>query len=408
MRKHEYTLIPAMTRLPKRRSQLERDTMTQSSPDDTEDSDFRAAIGSEVEDQESSPGSFEIVTYPADFTLEILNEKMARGDIVVPKFQRKFIWKPKQSSRLIESFLLGIPVPPIFLFSDSDDKLLVVDGQQRLKSIASFFKGLIGDPAEPTDIEFKLQIDENSPYSNKTYADLEATDLAAFRRLNNSVLRSFVIKQLKPKGRSGIYHVFERLNTGGTSLVGQEIRNCIFHGSFNELLIRLNTPPSARSKVPIEWRQNVTKWRKIVGRPKADARLRDVELILRFFAMHDSMSAYKRPLKDFLSDYMEDMRRPDKPTIESHRDLFQRTVDAVHDSLGAKPFHIKAGLNAAVFDAVFLAFAAHKGRIPDDIKRRFQRLKRDKVFFDSTTAATTNTQSVKRRIRRAKKILFGA
>ncbi len=79
--------------------------------------DFRQNVASEVEDQQSSPASFDIVTFPADYTLRGLFQKMDNSEIVIPKFQRQFVWKLKQSSRLIESFLLGLPVPPIFLFT---------------------------------------------------------------------------------------------------------------------------------------------------------------------------------------------------------------------------------------------------------------------------------------------------
>src|SRR5437016_5133707 len=97
-------------------SRIKRLTMAKLQRED-EEGEFRENIPSEVEDRESSPVSFDIVTYPADFTLLGLYEKIDSKEIVIPKFQRKFVWKQKQSSRLIESFLLGIPVPPIFLFT---------------------------------------------------------------------------------------------------------------------------------------------------------------------------------------------------------------------------------------------------------------------------------------------------
>lgn len=372
-----------------------------------DDGEFRESIPSEVEDQESSPVSFEIVTYPADFTLLGLYDKIDTGEIVVPKFQRKFVWKQKQSSRLIESFILGIPVPPIFLFVRSDGKHWVVDGQQRLKSIAFFISGLFGDPTDGSRDEFRLILDEGSPYNGKTYAELEATDPLAYRRLNNAVLRSLVVKQLKPNDDTSIYHIFERLNTGGTSLVGQEIRNCIYHGSFNDLLLRLNNPPGKKSSLPQEWKDSVANWRAILGKPKADTRQRDVELILRFFALHDDADSYKKPMKDFLNSYMNRMRNAGKETIDSHGRLFQKTVNAIQKSLGPKPFHIHAGLNSAVFDSVFLAFASNLNRVPRDIKARFAKLKKDATYTKYVTAATTDDMIVPKRVARAKSVLFG-
>jgi hypothetical protein len=329
---------------------------------------------------------------------------MHSGEIIVPAFQRKFVWKPRQSSRLIESFLLGLPVPPIFLFTREDGKQLVVDGQQRLKSITYFFNGVF----EPNKEEFSLVgIGDDSPYAGKTYSDIESTDPVAFRKLNDSVLRSLVIKQLNPKGDTSIYHVFERLNTGGTSLVGQEIRNCIYHGPFNDLLLRLNNPPAKRDKLSAEWKQSVSNWRSILGKPKPDARLRDVELILRFMALNDDLKSYEKPMKDFLSNYMNNMTNADAGSLAKRRDLFQGTVNAVYSFLGARPFHIHTGLNAAVYDSVFVAFASNLNRIPSDIKKRFSRLIRHPKYLKCVTAGTTDEAIIPERMKIAKKLLFG-
>src|SRR5438094_9024770 len=98
-------------------------------------------IQSEIDDSESSPPVFEITAYPADFTLDGLDQKLKSGDIKIPPFQRGFVWNLPQSSRLIESFMMGLPVPQIFLYTDEEQKLLVVDGQQRLKTVSYFFEG---------------------------------------------------------------------------------------------------------------------------------------------------------------------------------------------------------------------------------------------------------------------------
>ncbi len=105
-----------------------------------QDDDVFEMIDSEELDRESSPPTYEINAYPADYTLEILNSKMTSKELEIPEFQRSFVWTQKQASRLIESFLLGLPVPPVFLYVDKDDgRFLVVDGQQRLKTIQYFF-----------------------------------------------------------------------------------------------------------------------------------------------------------------------------------------------------------------------------------------------------------------------------
>jgi len=189
----------------------------------TEYNEGMQELESENNDLDSVPSAYEVITYPADFTLEGLVNKYKKGTMIVPGFQRNYVWNIKQASRLIESFLLGLPVPAIFLFTDATkNEQLVLDGQQRLKTLVYFFEGLFAEETSGRRKVFKLiGLNENSPYRNKTYKDLEETDQAAFNKLNDSVLRAFVVKQITPDGNTSVYHIFERLNTGGTQLVGQ-------------------------------------------------------------------------------------------------------------------------------------------------------------------------------------------
>src|SRR5690606_11803388 len=100
----------------------------------------------EIEDRRSSPASYEIATYPADYTLEVLHAKWLAKEIYIPPFQRGFVWNQAQASKLIESFLVGLPVPPIFLYVEREsERSMVVDGQQRLRSIFDFFAGYFGN-----------------------------------------------------------------------------------------------------------------------------------------------------------------------------------------------------------------------------------------------------------------------
>jgi len=245
-------------------------------------------VDSEQQDLDASPPRYEIVTYPADYTLEGLVSKYRKAQIKVPGFQRKFVWSLPQASKLIESFLLGLPVPAVFLYTDPEDNTLqLIDGQQRLLSIVYFFDGYFGPEERGKRTVFALRgLNEKSPYLNKTYAQLKETDESAWNQLNDSVLRAFVIKQLNPGDGTSIYHIFERLNTGGTQLVSQEIRNCVYHGPLNDLLCDLNSDPN---------------WRKLFGKPTGDKRQRDVELILRFLALLYDAREYEKPMKDFLA-----------------------------------------------------------------------------------------------------------
>ena len=365
------------------------------SPGGPSDDDVVENIESEVQDHAYSPPSYDIVTYPADFTLEVLVNKITKdpSEIQIPPFQRKFVWTQAQASKLIESFLLGLPVPPIFLYTDAKNIQMVVDGQQRLKSIAYFYEGFFGPEDRGRRPVFRLiGLNERSPYRDLSYRDLESQDASAFRKLNDSVLRAFVIKQLNPKDHTSVFHVFERLNTGGTFLTGQEIRNCVYAGSFNDLLLELNSLPQ---------------WREIFGKTGEDKRQRDVELVLRFLALNFAAKDYKKPMKDFLSNFMFEHKNPTKATLRRFQDEFTNTAIALVKHLGPKPFHIRAGLNAAAFDSVAVAFAKHLTKIPKDIAKRFTHLKANVAFEKRISSATTDEESLSDRMSTAVKELFG-
>jgi len=339
---------------------------------------------SEDNDLESIPASYEVITYPADFTLEGLVSKYKKGTMSVPGFQRNYVWNLKQASRLIESFLLGLPVPAIFLFTDEHkNEQLVLDGQQRLMTIVYFFDGYFGEPdAKGRKKVFKLTgLNPSSRYADKTYVDLEQTDSAAFNKLNDSVLRAFVVKQITPNGNTSVYHIFERLNTGGTQLVGQEIRNCVYHGTFNDLLCELN---------------NYSNWRLIFGNSTAHKRQKDVELILRFFAFLEEGHKYERPIKDFMSNYMRSNQFIDDNRAAELEHIFKSTCDSVVAVLGEKPFHIWSGLNVAVFDSTFTTLA--KYGFKQDLPQRYEALKADTGFVSGVRGATADESIIELRM----------
>ncbi|MBF0507345.1 MAG: DUF262 domain-containing protein [Deltaproteobacteria bacterium] len=359
-----------------------------------EDEETLERVSSEEEDAESSPASFEVITYPADYTLEGIVAKYRKGSIFIPGFERKFVWTINQASRLIESFLLGLPVPAIFLYLEPEtNKFVMIDGQQRLLSIYYFMEGYFGEPNRGNRAEFQLKgLNKSSPFYEKKYENLKESNEAAFNKLNDSVLRAFIVKQIDPEGSSSVFHIFERLNTGGTPLVGQEIRNCIYHGEFKELLAELN---------------NNKGWREIFGKQEPDKRQRDVELILRFFALYCNSQKYGKPMKDFLSNFMSDNRHGRIISIEDARRLFDDTVSLIRGTLGPRPFHFKSGLNAAAFDCVSIAFAKNRHSIPHDLKDRFSKLKAEGSFLKSIEDGTTDEVVVARRIMLSENKLFG-
>jgi hypothetical protein len=346
-------------------------------------------ITSEEEDYESAPATYEINTYPADFTLEVLHKKWQDKEIEIPDFQRQFVWKQVQASKLIESFLIGLPVPSIFLYTEREtQKFLVIDGQQRLRSIFYFFEGFFGEETKGKRTVFQLKgLSDRSKYLNKEFDNLSEADQ---RKLKNSVLRSFIVQQIDPQDDTSIYHIFERLNTGGTLLANQEIRNCVYRGTFNVLLSDLN---------------KFTDWRNIVGKPEPDSRQKDIELILRFFSLlkYDS---YQRPMKDFLSKFMKKNHNLSEKTIKELGDLFKKTCSSIVSHLGDKPFHISAGLNSAVFDCVMVSFANNINNVPQNINQRYENLIKNSDFLQYVRSHTTDEEVVKNRFKLAEKKLF--
>lgn len=347
-------------------------------------------ITSEDEDRESVPAGYEVATYPADYTLEVLHQKWKADEVVIPKFQRQFVWTQSQASRLIESFLVGLPVPAVFLYSELESqKYLVIDGQQRLKSVFCYFEGCFGSEEQDKRKVFNLQgLHQESPFYEKKFEDLRAEDQ---RRLKNAVLRTFIVRQLAPDDDTSMYYIFERLNTGGTLLASQEIRNCIYRGRFIEFLEEIN---------------KLSCWRKILGKTEPDSRQRDIELLVRFFAMRDR-AAYKKPMKDFLSRFTRKNRNASEEILQSSRQVFEQTCDAVIRSLGDKPFHIRSGLNAAVFDAVMVAFSEHLDEIPTNISVRYRDWVKSENCRLNTTQRTTDVGRVRERFRHAEQELFG-
>ena len=328
------------------------------------------------------PFKYSITSYGADYPVDGLVKRLQNDDIIVPSFQRGYVWTWKQASRFIESLLLGLPVPGIFLSKeDETSKLLVIDGQQRLRSLQWFYEGVF----KKSKHEFSLR-SVQSEFNGATYKTLKSSDR---RRLDDSILHATIVKQDVPSDdKSSIYHIFERLNTGGTRLLPQEIRAAIYHGSFNELLHYLNDTPS---------------WRSIFG--NYHSRMRDQELILRFLGLYYCASDYKRPMNDFLNKYMGWNRELKYQSSDQIGCAFIKTIDVVFWSLGKGAFRPKAGFNAAVFDSVMIGVARRleKGEIKSKEKlvEQYIALLKDGKFVIATEESTSNEDRVKERIARA-------
>ena len=340
--------------------------------------------------EEEAYVEYDIATYPSDYTLESLQQMMERNDIVIPRYQRNYVWNIRQASLLVESFLLGLPVPPLFLYVRDDNKSEVIDGQQRLLSMMYFLEGYFGTPnAKGMRQTFALTgLSEKSPFKRKTFA---ALDEKFQRKLRGSVLRAINVRQLSPNSEStSVFHIFERLNTGGTSLKPQEIRNAVFLGPIVEKIRDLNCN---------------SVWKGILGIKVDDKYQRDVELILRLFSLFQAADQYEKPMKEYLNKSMKANARFDTPRALEFERRFGDAVTKVTAALGPKPFRPKRVINAAVLEAVMVSVLENPEITVPQLKRNYTRLLANDEFEKVIRGATTDTKIVKDRLKLAREIL---
>ena len=341
-------------------------------------------------EQEQDQIGFDIDYYPSDFTLKGYYEEWHAQRIILPEFQRAYVWDQVRASKLIESFLLGLPVPGVFLYRHhATKKLQVIDGHQRIITIIRFFDdNFNGHP-------FKLK-NINAKWDGKTFEQLSEPDQI---ELQHAVLRATIVRQLNPTDNSSIYHVFERLNTGAVRLSPMELRKCVYSGEFFAFLEELNQD---------------SEWRTILGSEQPDKRLRDVELVLRFIAMREGWQRYEKPMKTFLNSNMANKQSLDQNAlrvyIDQIRGVFNRTCATVVRELGARPFHRNSrALNPSLLDSVMVAISTAEEDLTSEWRTRYDALLSDDVFNEaSVTRNTSDTQMVKQRFARAQEILLGS
>jgi Protein of unknown function DUF262 len=346
-------------------------------------------LKTEEESEEIPFVEFDISVTPADPTLELLANKVEQKDIIVPFYQRKYVWKIEQASRLIESFLMGLPVPQVFLYVNDDDQLEIIDGQQRIMSVKYYFEGYFGETdALGRRQVFRLKgLSERSEYNGKTFSELSTRDQ---RRLRNTSLRAIHIKQLKPSLRNdSVFHIFERLNTGGTHLKPQEIRNAVFRGKIVDELRALNENPN---------------WRKILGMAHSDKNQKDVEIILRLFALFESWEQYEKPMLKYLNNQMDENREFISDRAKRFKKRFPEVVSLIQENLD-RPFRPRSVINSAMLEGSIVALLEDNTVTGEQLKSRYTTLAGDADFDKYLRGPTTDTKIVRERIKRAKKVL---
>lgn len=349
--------------------------------DDVRKDEFDLALEEGVEDETllEDPGvrKFSISSYGADYTVDSLVKRMRAGAFKIPEFQRQFVWTSKHASKFIESLLMGLPVPGIFLYKEADtNEHLVIDGQQRLKTLEAFYDGILRGK------EFKLQ-GVREPWLNKTYKTLDASDIL---KLDDSIVHATVFKQDKPEDvLDSIYFVFERINTGGIRLSPQEIRNCISLGPFILMVKELNSHES---------------WRIVFGSP--NNRAKDEELIVRFLALYVDESGYSRPMNGFLNKFSAKMNKVSGIQLVELGATFKETIDKVNSAIGPRAFRLVRALNAAAFDAVMVGLARrlknHTPPLDEAVAAAYDTLTADDAFRQACERSTADEENVRKRL----------
>lgn len=334
----------------------------------------------EGDDAEVQPFRYAISSYGADYPVDGLVKRIRDGSIYVPTFQRQFVWDVKDASRFVESLLLGLPVPSVFLSREPDTgKLLVVDGQQRLQSLRYFYDGIWGPSAK----EFRLKRVQPE-LEGRTYATLRDEDR---RKLDDAILHAIIFKQDEPSpDESSVYEVFQRLNTGGKKLTPQEVRSAVHHaGRIRDFLGELN---------------EYLPWRQIYG--PEDQRMRDQELILRFLALLYEGANYQRPMVTFLNNYMGRNRELSLDAVALMTATFTQAIDLILASIGARAFRPVRALNAAVFDSVMVGTAKRlrNGPVADThlFREAYDGLLQNQDFLDACGRGTASGERVRTRI----------
>jgi len=329
-----------------------------------------------------------------DLPIETLHSRVNRHTInLQPDYQRYFVWNKTKASRLIESLLLDIPIPVIYVAEEPDNTFSVVDGQQRLQTICSFIEGKF-----PNGQDFKLSgLQVMDELNKKSFKDLHI-DLQ--NKIYNYTVRVIVIQ--KDSDTDVKFEMFERLNLGAEKLNDQELRNCIYRGSYNDLLKEL-----CQNKYML----------KVMNSNTFHPRMIDRQLILRFFAMwRNTHLKYKGTKKQFLNNEMEMHRNlPNKKIVEM-RLVFEKSIEIAYIVFGKHAFrrynpggknnnpngNWESKLNVALWDTLLYSFSYYDKPqiipIIDRIREEFLDIMTyDSKFIEYVTSTTDKPDAIKYR-----------
>jgi len=375
----------------------------------------------EEEEEENALVEYDIYAAPNDFNTKTIFDFLESGFVKIPSFQRNYVWDIRRASKLIESLIIGIPVPQIFLYEEAKDRFLVIDGQQRLMSIYYFMKERFPKKEKRAELrrifdergsispeilgddkyfdKFNLWLPSKTPEQSNKLNKLNYSTLDVYKpTLHLRTVRNVIIKQLKPENdNSSIFELFHRLNTGGVNLSPQEIRASIYHSAFFQMLHRINTKPQ---------------WRKLLGLADPDLRMKDIEILLRGYAMLAQGDEYKPSMARFLNRFSKFARDLQEEQIGYLENLFDAFLLAANE-LSAISFHGKTGrkFNISMFEAIFTTTCreSYKNKslsVSQISANRVRLLRDDDEFAVATKSKAADRTQVQLRLKKAGEILL--
>jgi len=288
---------------------------------------------------------------------------------IQPEYQREVVWKDVDQTRFIDSLVKQLPIPSMcFSLDYKTQKWQVIDGLQRMSTIIRFLSGSGWILSELEDIDPQI-----SGKPIESFVDRNNSELHPYYvRVENLTLPITILRcdYSKRSHQNYIFMIFHRLNSGGSKLNNQEIRNCIYGGTFNKLLKELNQDP---------------KWIKI-NRMKGPSGYRFIpeEIILRFFAFHDDYQQYTGRLAKFLNYYMADHRNPDSAFLTKKKNLFNRTLDLVYKSIfeGKPPRKLSTSVLEALLVGISFNLDFLESQPTTAVKAMYEKLLTEEEFSD--------------------------
>lgn len=337
--------------------------------------------------------------YPLNYkeTLDISEDKFSvfeylrkikSGKIKMnPDFQRNVVWKPKQKSRFIESTILQIPIPPFYMKKRSDGSMVIIDGLQRTTALSEYLNN-----------KFALcELEALSELNDKTFQDLEKWDSTVSTKIEDKQLMFYVLGVSVPM--AAVYDIFNRINTGGTKLERQEVRNCVFIGNSTVFLKRV-----VESDI----------FKKAVDNGVSDNRMKAREAILRCIAfVIQPISSYQGSIDEFLERAMKKLNAMSSIEIDDLESKTLQTFGLTYDFFGKTNFRIpsknsRGRINVAVMEVVFNCFWEKEcSNFPQKniVVRSLSNLLKDNDFLDSFRISTSSKSGVSKRFELAHQYL---